>query len=45
MERSVEGYNLTVNALRNEIELQKEYQEKLQNLQKNHLKTGVAGIQ
>lgn len=45
MQRAVDGYNQNVNALRQEIELQKEYQTKIQNLEKKHLKTGIRGIQ
>jgi hypothetical protein len=44
MNRSVDGYNKVVNSLREEIEVQKKYQAKLENMQRSHLK-GVPGIQ
>lgn len=44
MARSVTGFNSTVNALREEIERQKVYHDKIQNLEKKHLK-GIPGIQ
>lgn len=44
MQRLVDGYNENVNALRTEIEVQKKYQSKIENLQKKHL-SGVRGNQ
>jgi hypothetical protein len=44
MKRSVDGYNNMVGRLREEIEIQKVYQSKLENLQREYLK-GTPGIQ